>query len=146
MIQSIFKNHNTNKLSGHLIVEELIPFVGAPAIAESYIMEMIKAGTLIQDGKNLVLNIETPITTQTQPVQETEPSIQEIKEAWFKLRQLEKTNILPSNFKKKADNFCEKYGWNYYIFNTKLRNECKELGYHSEPSERQLFQKEVLQK
>ena len=69
MIQKIFKNYNTNTLSGHTVVEELLPSVGLPEIAEAYIMEMVKAGTLIQDGKKLILNLTNTSEPELEPEQ-----------------------------------------------------------------------------
>ena len=146
MIQNIFNKYNTNTLSGLVVVEELIPHVGLPEVAEGYIMEMIKAGTLIQDEKKLILNLPES-KSEPEPITESQSFNNDtIKKEWFRLRQLEKQNPSPDKFKTEAENFCNKFGWNYYILNRQLRDSCSSLGYHSEPSERTLFNKEVLQK
>lgn len=141
MIQKVFHNNNTNKLSGHVLVEELISLVGAPDIAESQIMEAVQSGELIQDGKHFIIDTPTPSPA---PVEEDVNS--EIKKAWFQLRQLEKKNPKASKFKIYAESFIRQFGWNYYIFDKELREQCETLGYKSVPEERALFQKEVLQK
>lgn len=147
MIQKIFKNNNQKTLSGNFVVEQLIPLVGAPEIAEAYIMEMIQAGTLLQEGSHLTLNL--PSEVETEP--ETEPESieitnEEIKRSWFQLREMEKTNPDPLKFKIYVEAFVRKYEWNYYVFHKELRERLEELGYHSNNEERGLFQREVLQK
>ena len=148
MIQKIFKSNNTKTLSGKYVVEELIPFVGAPEIAEEYIMEMIKEGTLIQEGKKLTLNLPEEVPESApEPEPETETiDNSKIKKNWLFLRNMEKENPNPKKFLIYVDYFIRKYGWNYYILNRRLRETCESLGYICIPEERALFQKEVLQK
>ena len=145
MIEKIFLNNNTNKLSGQYVVEQLIPSFGLPEIAEETIKKAINNGILVQDGKYLILPDSQP---ESEPESEPESKDEnaEIKKAWFQLRQIEKTNINPSKFKIYCESFVRQFGWNYFIFNPELRKKCEKLGYHSEPSERALFNKEVLQK
>ena len=129
IISQIFGN--STSLPSRLVVENLVSsgICACPEFAEPVIDSWIEKGFMVFEDKKLTLL----------------PNPREVKENWFKLRQLEKSGVEPVIMKIQAEAFERWCGWAYFILDNDLRRSCEAIGYVAKPEQRREFQK-FLQK